>query len=107
MPASVVRKMRSRAELCRYFESTGEVTRRFRTWEEAAQSEKNGLWCVRRPSGYANWFSVAQDKVWWVYADASDGGSWSSEGVMVTGYSVPYDRDLVRNIYALARDTGS
>jgi len=98
--------MRSRAELRQYLESRGEVTRRFRTWEEAGQSEKRGLLCERLPSGYANWFSVSQDKIWWVYADASGGGSWSPQGITVTGYSVPYDRELVRNIYALARPAG-
>lgn len=95
--------MRSRAELRQYLEATGVVTQRFRTWEEASRSEMKGLLLESRPSGYANWFAVSQDKVWWVYLDASDGGIWSTEGVLVTGYSVPYDRELVRNIYALAR----
>lgn len=98
--------MRSREELRRHLESGGEVTRRSRTWEEAAHSERAGLLCERLPSGYANWFAISQDKVWWVYADASDGGAWSADGIMVTGYSVPYDRALVRNIYALASAAG-
>ncbi|KSQ21774.1 hypothetical protein APB26_32870 [Pseudomonas aeruginosa] len=94
--------MRSREELRQHLETQGEVTRGSMTWEEAAHSEGAGLLCERRPSGYANWFAVSQDKVWWVYADSSDGGSWSADGIMVTGYSVPYDRALVRDIYALA-----
>lgn len=98
--------MRSREELRRYLEAQGEVTRRFRTWEEATRSEQRGLLREGRPSGYSNWFAISQDKVWWVYLDASDGGIWSPDGILVTGYSVPYDRELVRNIYALARPAG-
>lgn len=98
--------MQSRSSLRQHFEAKGEVTRRSRTWEEAAHSEKLGLLCERLPSGYANWFSVTQDKVWWVYVDASDGGCWSVNGVEVTGYCIPYDRDIVRNLYALAKPNG-
>lgn len=95
--------MRSREELRRYLEAQGEVTRRFRTWKEATRSQQHGLLCEGRPSGYSNWFAISQDKVWWVYLDASDGGIWSPDGILVTGYSVPYDRELVRNIHVLGR----
>lgn len=95
--------MLSREQLRRRFETAGQLVRRFRTWEEAKDSEERGLLLERLPSGYANWFAVGQDKVWWVYADASDGGSWSTAGITISGYSLPYDRELVRNLYALAQ----
>lgn len=95
--------MLSRAQLQRHFVAGGQLVRRFRTWEEARVSEKRGLLLESRPSGYANWFAVGKDKLWWVYSDASDGGSWSTAGITISGYGLPYDRELVRNIYALAQ----
>ncbi len=95
--------MLTRAQLRERFETTGQMVRRFRTWEEAKDSEGRGLLLERLPSGYANWFAVGRDALWWVFADASDGGSWSPAGITISGYCLPYDRILARNIYALAQ----
>lgn len=95
--------MRTREGLRQYLVENGVTVSRFRNWEEAARSEERGLLYERRPSGYASWFAFSQDKIWWIYSDSSDGGVWSQEGIQITGHGVPYDRDIVRNIYALAK----
>lgn len=99
--------LQSRVGLLRHFEANGEVSRTSRTWDEASQIQKRGLLPEQLRSGYSNWFSVTQDKVWWEQLDASDGGSWSVDGVVITSHCVPYDRDIVRALYTLANPTST
>jgi len=40
--------------------------------------------------------------IWWIYSDSSGGGSWSSRGIEITGYRIPYDETIAQNIYELA-----
>ena len=94
--------MHTRESIRLHIVQNGMKTSRFRSWQDAAESEKRGLLREHLPSGYSNWFAIVEGKsIWWVYSDSSDGGVWTSEGVAVTGCWVPYDDALARAIYDL------
>ena len=94
--------MHARESIRLHIVQNGTKTSRFRSWLDAAESEKRGLLREHLPSGYSNWFAIVEGKsIWWVYSDSSDGGVWTSEGVAVTGCWVPYDDALARAIYDL------
>lgn len=94
--------MHTRENIRKHIVKNGTKVSRFRSWEDAAESERKGLLREYLPSGYLNWFSIIENKsIWWIYLDSSDGGVWSSEGVAVIGVWVSYDESLARAIYDL------
>ncbi|MBA1293754.1 hypothetical protein G7025_10325 [Pseudomonas lurida] len=94
--------MQSRNSIQNLIRETGEKVERFRTWAKAGESEAMGLLCEKLPSGFANWFAVEKGKtIWWIYSDASDGGSWSVEGVTIVGFRIEYDKQIAQRIYDL------
>jgi hypothetical protein len=94
----------TRNSISAHIKAFGKRTSKFRTWQDAANSEKNGLLLERTPSGYSNWFAIKnQESIWWIYSDSSDGGIWGSKGLEITGYSVPFDSDLSNAILALVK----
>lgn len=69
----------------------------------------SGCWWAECPDGVEsaeNWFVVEKGKaIWWVYSDSSDGGSWSSEGIKITGFRIDFDEPIAQNIYELVYQT--
>ena len=94
--------MKTREEIQGYIVSNGVKVSRSRSWEDAAMARDNSLLYHRTPSGYAEWFAIKGKKIWWVYLDSSDGGIWGVNGILITGYFIEYDLDIVRAIYSLA-----
>ncbi|MHA6160280.1 hypothetical protein ACX3X6_05140 [Pseudomonas sichuanensis] len=83
----------------------GQQVSRWRACGYEAASEPTPLLQERRPSGYQNWFVVEKGKtIWWIYSDTSDGGSWSSEGIKITGYRIPYNEGVAAAIFTLVYD---
>ena len=94
--------MHTREGIRRCIVDNGTKVSLFRSWKDAAESEKRGLLREHLPSGYSNWFAIVEGKsIWWIYSDSSDGGVWTSEGLAITGCWVPYDGALARAIYDL------
>jgi hypothetical protein len=97
-----IMEIQSRDTLQKHIRRTGEKISRWRAWGYKTPSDPTPLLRESRPSGYSNWFVVERGKaIWWVYLDSSDGGSWSSEGIKITGYKVPYDETIAQDIYQL------
>ena len=97
--------MQTRKAIQAHICSTGEEISRWRAWGYKAPSDPTPLLREHTPSGYENWFIVEKGKaIWWVYSDSSDGGSWSSEGMKITGYRIPYDESVADAIYGLVYD---
>lgn len=98
--------MHNRESLQRHIVQNGTKISRFRSWNNAAESEKKGLLRQRLPSGYSNWFAIVKNKsIWWIYSDSSDGGVWTSEGIGVNGHWVTYEETLALAIYDLCVPT--
>jgi hypothetical protein len=94
--------MHTRRSIERHIAQNGEKVVRWRTWAEAEERQATPLLRESRPSGYSNWFAVLKGQsIWWIYTDTSDGGSWSSKGMAVTGFRIAYDEVLAQNIYEL------
>lgn len=75
---------------------------KWRTWSEAVEKEGTPLLRESRPSGYSDWFVVINGQsIWWVYSDTSGGGIWTSVGLAITGFRVPYDEAIAQSIYQL------
>lgn len=98
-------EMQTRDAIQAHIRSAGEEVSRWRAWGYKAPSDPTPLLRQHTPSGYENWFVVEKGKaIWWVYSDSSDGGSWSSEGIKITGYRTSYDEGVAVAIYALVYD---
>ncbi|MEE4678763.1 hypothetical protein V2K56_03775 [Pseudomonas alliivorans] len=37
--------------------------------------------------------------IWWICSDLSGGGSWSSEGALISRLKIPYDEKVAQSIY--------
>lgn len=99
--------MKAREDIRVFIAKNGQKVEKFRSWEKAGESERNGMLREALPSGYANWFAIIEGKsIWWIRSDSSDGGVWTTEGVVVSGYWIPYDENLARTIYDLAYPKG-
>ena len=94
----------TRKSISMHIERVGKRTSKCRTWQDAAEIEKKGLLLERTPSGYSNWFVIrVQESIWWIYSDSSDGGTWGSNGLEITGYSIPFDITIANAIYSLIK----
>ena len=94
--------MQTRKAIQSHICSTGEETSRWRAWGYKAPSDPTPLLREHTPSGYENWFIVEKGKaIWWIYSDSSDGGSWSSEGIKITGFRIAFDESIAQKIFEL------
>ncbi|MBH3383219.1 hypothetical protein I5S53_04410 [Pseudomonas juntendi] len=99
-------EMLTRAAIQAHIRSAGEEVSRWRAWGYKAPSDPTPLLREHTPSGYEDWFVVEKGKaIWWVYSNSSDGGSWSSEGIKITGFRIDFDESIAQNIYELVYQT--
>ncbi|WP_140416133.1 hypothetical protein [Stutzerimonas nitrititolerans] len=93
--------MDSREDIRRHIVANGTEYVRYRTWAQAGESRSKGLLLETLPSGFAEWFAIKADGIWWIYMDTSDGGTWGPNGPQIKGYRVDHSIELAKAIYGL------
>jgi len=88
-----------------YIREHGKKFERFRTWEDVQKAKEKSLLKESTPCGYSNWFYIVEkSSIWWVYSDSSDGGIWSPNGLLITGYKISYNENIASIIYGLIKE---
>jgi len=91
-----------RSSIQKHIVQNGEKVSRWRTWAELKERQATPLLQENLLSGYSNWFAVVRGySIWWIYADTSDWGVWSSQGMAITGFRIDYDESLAQKLYEL------